>query len=209
MARQLSTRARAIEDGAGHRGWKVAFTTPQSRTSAGVDRSVVGWLSSTTELPDGATVNVEGWSRPTIEAELAIHVGPDGEIAAVGAAIEVVDLDLPLDQLEDVVAGSIFHRGYVLGEPDLARRGGQVDGVRIRAFVDGVEVAAQDDPTSVIGALPGVLAAVSAELGHHGLSLVPGDVILAGSAIPLQPMTAGQSLRVETDGLGALELAFA
>jgi 2-keto-4-pentenoate hydratase len=210
MARQLADRARVLEAGAAqHRGWKVAFTTPQSQAAAGVDRPVIGWLSSATELPDGATLDVAGWHRPTAEAELALHVGDDGGIAAVGAAIEIVDLDRPLDQVEEVIAGSIFHRAYVLGAADPERRGGRVDGVRIRALLDGSEVAAEADPCSVIGELPDVLAGVSAELDRHGLSLAPGDVILAGSAIPLQPVEAGQRLRVEAEGLGALELTLA
>jgi 2-keto-4-pentenoate hydratase len=209
MAHQLAARAAQLRAGATHRGWKVAFTTPQSRAAAGVDRSVVGYLTEATELPDGATVPIGGWTRPTIEAELAIHVGEDTTIAAVGAAIEVVDIDLPLDRIEDVVAGGIFHRHYVLGDPDPARSGGDVGGVRIRALLDDELAAAEDDPCSVIGELPEVVVKLAEELERHGERLRAGDVILAGSAIPLQPVVVGQRLRVEAEGLGKLTLSFA
>jgi 2-keto-4-pentenoate hydratase len=208
MRRQLATRDAALEAGAARRGWKVAFATPQSQVAAGVDRSVVGFLIDATELPDGAEVAVDGWTKPTVEAELAIHVGDDLGVAAVSAAIEVVDPDLPVDRTEDVLAGDVFHRHYVLTPPDAARRGGDVADVRIRAFVDGELVAAQDDPCSVVGLLPNIVATVAAELARHGEQLQPGDLILGGSTTGMHPVTAGQRLRVEADGLGALELSF-
>jgi 2-keto-4-pentenoate hydratase len=208
MRRQLAARDAALEAGAARRGWKVAFATPQSRVAAGVDRSVVGFLTDATELADGAEVAVDGWTKPTIEAELVIHVGDDLGVAAVSAAIEVVDPDLPADQTEEVLAGDVFHRHYVLTAADAGRRGGEVADVRIRAFVDGELVAAQDDPCSVVGLLPDIVATVAAELARHGEQLQPGDLILGGSTIAMHPVSAGQRLRVEADGLGTLELSF-
>jgi 2-keto-4-pentenoate hydratase len=205
MARQLAARAAALQAGAAHRGWKVAFATPASRAAAGVERSVVGFLTDATELPDGAEIAIGDWTRPTIEAELAIHVGDDLSAAAVAAAIEVVDVDVPVQETEDVLAGSIFHRHYVLGDP---RQGAEVADVRIRALVDGELVAAQDDPCSIVGNPSQIVATVGEELARHGEQLRPGDVILGGSTIPLHPVAPGQHLRVEADGLGTLELRF-
>jgi 2-keto-4-pentenoate hydratase len=205
MHRQLAARAAALATGAAHRGWKVAFATPPSRAAAGVDRSVVGFLTDATELPDGAEVAIAGWTRPTIEAELAVHVGDDLTATAVAVAIEVVDLDLPLDQTEDVLAGVVFHRHYVVGAP---RPGDDASDVHIRALVDDELVASQDDPTSVIGTPPAIVTTVAEELRRHGEELCPGDLILGGSTIPLHPVSAGQRLRVEAGGLGVLGLTF-
>jgi 2-keto-4-pentenoate hydratase len=202
MARQLAARAAALDAGATHRGWKVAFATPASREAAGVDRSLVAFLTDATERPSGAEIAIADWSRPTIEAELAVHVGDDLAVGVLAAAIEAVDLDRPLDRTEDVLAGAIFHRHYVLGAPR------PVADVRIRALVDGKLVASEDDPWSVIGTPPQIVATVADELARHGERLLPGDLILGGSTIPLQPVTPGQHLRVEADGLGALELTF-
>jgi 2-keto-4-pentenoate hydratase len=205
MQRQLAARDAALAGGAAHRGWKVAFATPPSRAAAGVDRSVVGFLTDATELPDGAEIAIADWARPTIEAELAIHVGDDLTAAAIAVAIEVVDLDLPLDQTEDVLAGTVFHRQYVVGA---WRPGDDASDVHVRARVDDELVASQDDPTSVIGTPPEIVATVAEELRRHGEQLRPGDLILGGSTIPLHPVGPGQRLRVEADGLGALELSF-
>jgi 2-keto-4-pentenoate hydratase len=205
MARQFAARATALDAGAAHRGWKVAFATPASRAAAGVDRSVVGFLTDASELPDGAEIPIADWTRPTIEAELAVHVGDDLTAAAVAVAIEVVDLDLPLDQTEDVLAGGVFHRHYVLGEP---RQGDDASDVHIRALVDDELVASEDDPASVIGTPPEIVATVADELRRHGEELRPGDLIMGGSTIPLQPVSPGERLRVEADGLGVLGLTF-
>jgi 2-oxopent-4-enoate/cis-2-oxohex-4-enoate hydratase len=201
MSRQL---ARA--SGTAIRGWKVAFSTPAAQQAAGVDQPLVAWLSAATELPSGATVDTTGWTKPTAEAELAIHVGPDATIAAVGAAIEVVDLDRPTSDVEEVLAAGAFHRYYVLGP---AREGADVSDVGITGALDDATYNAEPDPQAVIGALPDVLAFVAAEVARHGAVLHPGDVILAGSALPLQPVAAGQRLDVDAGPLGALALTFA
>jgi 2-keto-4-pentenoate hydratase len=220
MARQLARRDAAVQGGAILRGWKVAFPTPAAQEAAGIDQPLVGWLADTSVLVSGATVDVGGWAKPIVEAELAIHLGADvapggtleqarDAIAAVSAAIEVVDVDRPTSDVEDVAADGLFHRFYVLGTPDPARAGGDAGGVTVTGALDGATYAVQDDPTAVIGALPGVTRFVADELGRHGEALRAGEVILAGSALPLQPVAAGQVLLVDAGPLGALELRFA
>src|SRR5204863_27590 len=86
------------------------------------------------------------------EPEVAIHLGRDvparagGEaaraaIAALGAAIELVDIDRPLDDLEAILAANVFHRAVVLGPPRSERAGGALGGVTARAFHNGDQVA--------------------------------------------------------------------
>jgi 2-oxo-3-hexenedioate decarboxylase len=205
MQRQLAARTAALDAGAAHRGWKVAFATASSRAAAGVERSVVGFLTDVTELPDGAEIAIADWARPTIEAELAVRVGEDLSAVAVAVAIEVVDLNLPVDQTEDVLAGAIFHRHYVVGA---WRAGDDASDVHVRAFVDDELVASQGDPTSVIGAPRQIVTTVADELRRHGEQLRAGDLVLGGSTIPLQPIGRGQRLRVEAGALGALGLSF-
>jgi 2-keto-4-pentenoate hydratase len=219
MVRQLARRDAAVQDGATPRGWKVAFSTPAAQQGAGVDQPLVGWLADTSERPSGATIDVSGWAKPTVEAELAIHLGADvapggtledatAAIAGVSAAIEVVDLDRPTSEVEDVAAAGLFHRFYVLGTPDPARAGGDTTGIAITGALDGETYNTQPDSTAIIGALPTVTRFVADELGHHGERLRAGEVILAGSALPLQPITPGQTLTVDAGPLGTLTLTF-
>ncbi|MDW5594512.1 fumarylacetoacetate hydrolase family protein [Conexibacter stalactiti] len=219
MARQLAARAAALRDGARPLGWKVALTTAASQRAAGLDQRVVGHLTDRTLLADGAEVAIGGWSRAMIEGELAITLGADlppgadeaaaaAAIGALSAAIELVDVTLPLDAVEEVIAGDVFHRAVMLGPPQASRHGGDDTGISVRASLDGVEVAREDDPRAVIGAPVDVVRFVADELARHGERLSAGDVVIAGSAIPLTPVAPGQRLRVEVAPLGALELSF-
>ena len=219
MARQLASRRRMLETGADAIGWKVALGTPAAQRAAGVEQPVVGFLTSASRLPDGATVPIGGWTKPMVEAEIAVHVaadlGPGADrataahaIGGLGAAIEVVDVALPLDAVEEVVAGNIFHRHVVLGPSDPGRRGGAVDGIAVALSVDGAPVARADDPTAVVGDLVEIIRFVADELAASGVRLRAGDVVITGSVTPLHPVAAGQSLRVDAGPLGALELTF-
>lgn len=220
MARQLAARAAAIDAGARPLGWKVALGAAAAQQAAGIDQRVVGWLGDGTLLPDGARVSVGGWTQPKIEGEIAIHLVADvpagadaataaAAIGALGAAIEVVDVSLPLSELELLLAGGIFHRGVVLGPPVAARAGGDDGGIVVSAALDGVEVARAEEPRAAIGGAPAeIVRFVADELGRDGLRLAAGDVIIGGSAIPLTPVAPGQRLRLEVAPLGALELTF-
>jgi 2-keto-4-pentenoate hydratase len=219
MRAQLRIRADRIAGGAGHRGWKVGLTTPASRAAAGIEQSLLGFLTDATQLAPDSSVALAGWERPMIEAELAIEIAtelpadPDlataaAGIAAVGPAIEVVALDRPLSDVAELLAGDIFHRGFVLGSRSARYAGGGIDGVEIAAWLDDELAASERDPASVIGTLPEVVAFVARELSQAGLALHAGDVIMAGSVIPLTPVRPGQHLRVETSGLGELGLRF-
>ena len=113
---------------------------------------MVGYLTDRTELRSAATVAIGGWTRPMIEAELAVQlrgplsVGDDaGEAAAVIAgvslAIEVVDVSIPLHHTEDVLAGDIFHRHFVTGGFSARMAGGAIEGICVEAWLDDVRVA--------------------------------------------------------------------
>jgi 2-oxo-hept-3-ene-1,7-dioate hydratase len=205
MARQLAMRSESLGAGVRHRGWKVAFTTPQAQAAAGLDRPAHGWLSARTELADGATVDVSTWTKPTIEGELALHLGDDLAVEGLGLAIEVVDVALPYDRLEDIVAGSIFHRGYILGAPGPA----DLEDPVIAAAVNGELIAEQPDPWSVLGRPEQIVERLQRDLAGHGHSLAPGDVILGGSAIGLHAVQAGDIVRVTGSSLGELTVTFA
>ncbi len=213
MVRQLARRPAD----APIRGWKVAFPTPAAQRNAGVDQPLVAWLTSATERPGGATIDVTGWTKPTVEAELAIHLATDvapgstleqaaAAIGAISAAIEVVDLDRPASEIEDVAADGLFHRAYVLGTP---RTGTKTDDVTVTGDLDGTAYAANATPTETIGTPPQVARFVADELARHGERLAAGQIVLAGSALPLQPVGAGQRLTVDAGPLGALTLLFA
>ena len=133
---------------------------------------------------------------------MAIRVGADGGVAGLAPALELVDLDLPFDDLEAILAGNVFQRGVVFGD--------EVPGVDPWSMVasvtkDGAVVAEGrivEDPATTVSFVRSFLAA-------HGATLEPGQRIIAGSVVAPLPVAAGDELHVAFGPLGNLSIAFA
>jgi 2-keto-4-pentenoate hydratase len=178
-------------------GWKVGFGSPAALERLGLERPLVAPLPASGRLPDGATVDVAGWTAPVLEAEIAVWVG-----RGYGVAIELADVDVPPDGVAAILAGGIYHRHVLLGPPVATT----IDGVSARVLRDGEEVAATDDPTALTGALDFVLESV--EL-HAGRPLRDGEVVIAGSVVPPVPVAPGQHWLAELLPLGTLQVRIA
>jgi 2-keto-4-pentenoate hydratase len=219
--RMLAARMRAIEAGERPIGWKLAFGAAAAQQSLQIDAPLVAGLMAGGVLASGATVSVEGWTKPALEPELALHLAADvpagasreeaaGAVGAVGAAIEVLDFDraLAAPALEDIVADGIFHRHVLLGPADPARAGLRVDGLSARVLSEGELIAATDDPQAACGELVGLVQHVAALLAATGEGLRRGDVVISGSLTPLVWLDPPQEIAVELSGLGALRVGF-
>jgi 2-keto-4-pentenoate hydratase len=177
-------------------GWKVAFGSPKALAQLGLERPLVARLPASGRLADGATVSLAGWTRPLLEAEVAIWVG-----RGLGAAIELVDLEFPPDEVERILAAGIYHR-HVLLSPAGAQT---LHGVSARVKRDGREVAVAEDATALTGSLDDVLAAVRLAAGRE---LREDEIVIAGSVVPPQPVAPGEHWRVDLGPLGSLSVAF-
>jgi 2-keto-4-pentenoate hydratase len=182
-------------------GWKIGLNVPAVMELLGIDRPVAAPLTEATRLTDGAEVSIGGYSAALVEPEVAVEVGPDGSVGRVAAAIELVDIDRPLDDLDAILAGGIFHRGFVLGplfgdaNPEL---------VTATVTIGGEERATADlDP-----GLDSALETIAIRAQEYGDELRPGDIVIAGSLTPPQPVVPGDRVTVSVAPLGRLELAF-
>jgi 2-keto-4-pentenoate hydratase len=224
MREVLTQRATAIAAGDRALGWKLAFGAPQTREALGLPGPVIGYLTDATERRSGATVACANWAQPAFEAELAIYLGRDvaaGEdpeaaaeaISGIGPAIELADVDRSPDDLAEVIAADIYHRGVILrgggpGSPNL-RTGAAVADLRARVTRDREPLVAVDDPQSVVGRPGEIVAYVAAYLGAFGHALRRGEVIISGSVMPFVTVAPGQRLDYELDPIGKLAVALA
>jgi 2-keto-4-pentenoate hydratase len=217
---QLELRRRRLAQGERPLGWKVAFGAPQALELLGLGAPLVGFLTSRALAEPGSVYSIAGWTKPALEAEIAVHMGRDlgagasrGEtqaaIAALGPALELADIDRPLEELEAVLAENIFQRGVVLGTPDPTRAGGDVAGIRARVTSDGEEIGSTDDPTALTGELVGVVAHVATLLAAFGETLRAGEVVITGAVLPHVWPVPGEHVEVELEPLGRLDLTFA
>jgi 2-keto-4-pentenoate hydratase len=202
MRAMLAMRARQLEEGATALGWKVGFNAPAVQAMFGLDGPVVGYLTNRTLVPDGATVDLASWVNPALEVEVAVRVGPDGNLDVIAPALELVDLDLPFDDLEPILAQGLFHRGVVLGsEAPLALCAGlEVAVIDIDLGTELASAALAEDPAHT-------LEVTSRFLTQQGASLEPGQWVITGTIGPVVPLRPDLRLRVDFGRLGTLSLS--
>jgi 2-keto-4-pentenoate hydratase len=165
-----------------------------------IDRPLVGYLTAGRRLAPGATVSVAGWTRGVIEAEIAAYVGPDLAVDGWGLAVELADVDHPPSDVEEILAGNVYHRHVLFGGRVAVLP--EERGVSVR--LDGEEVAATSDPDELVGELGWVLATTASTLAAAGNELRPGDVVITGSMIPPMEIAPGQLWEVSAPGLGSI-----
>jgi 2-keto-4-pentenoate hydratase len=203
----------AIARGDGRIGWKIGINDAAVQRRLGLASAVVGHLTGATALVPGNAHRLTDATRPFVEAEMAIHVGralPPGAdpsaaaaaIAAVGPALELVDIDGPLDDVERIVSCNIFHRAALFGASDAARAGGRIGGVAVSIARNGVEVTRADVTVDLVD----TVRLVADFLAAFGERLEAGDRIIAGSVTPPVPITAGDAVTVDFGPLGGLAL---
>lgn len=196
---QLERWRAELEGGAERIGWKVGFNSQSAQQQAGISAPVVGYLTSATLLPYGAHLPLDGGTRLMVEPEVAIEVGEKLQAVALAAAIEVVDVDAPFSDIEQIVEGNIFHRGFLLGDfrpgyPPPRSAAVLVNGEdRERETVESFDSAA-------------IIALVAETLAVAGESLIPGDQIIAGALTPPVEVSPGDRVGIQLDNLGMVQL---
>jgi 2-keto-4-pentenoate hydratase len=197
----LTRRREILAQGAEPIGWKVGFNVPEIQEKLGIDRPLAGFLTSDGLLEDGS----EWDDLPVVvESEVAVELGPDGRsIAALLPALELADppdLDLGLEQ---ILAGNIFHRAVAFGPRVETRKPGAG-----RILVNGEEqhaLSAEHTSTN----LEAMVEVVAGRLAEADEELQPGDRIITGVLAPPHAAQPGDTVRLELESLGAVELRFA
>jgi 2-keto-4-pentenoate hydratase len=185
-------------------GWKIGLNAAPVQRHLGLSSPVIGHLTSTSLVAAGSTHELAGATRPGVEPEVAIRVGPGGSVASLGPAIELVDLDPAITELEPILAGNVFHRGVVLGPEATGDLGELVATVKRNGAVEQQTAFAEtgEDPEAVV-------AIVSERLELVGEELRDGQVIIGGSLTPIVSVKAGDLVEVELGALGSLSLRLA
>ena len=194
----LTRRREQLSQGAEPIGWKIGFNVPDIQRKLGIDAPLAGFLTTDSLVEDS-------WDDyPVIvESEVAVEVGSDGRsIAALLPALEIADPpDLGLE-LEQILAGNIFHRAVAFGPRVETREPGAG-----RILVNGElkhELTAQETAAN----LEAMVKAVAARLDAAGEQLQPGDRIITGVLAPPHEASPGDTVRLELDALGGVELRF-
>ena len=199
----LTRRREILAQGAEPVGWKVGFNVPATQQRLGIDGPVAGFLTTDTLLEDGATWSIEDDREVIVESEVGLEVGPDGRsIAALFPALELADQpDLDLE-IEQIITGNVFHRAVAFGPRVETREPGAA-----RILVNGEEqhtVPAEE----TVERLEAMVDAVAGRLADAGEELRRGDRIITGIIAPPHGAKPGDTVRLDLEALGGVELRF-
>jgi 2-keto-4-pentenoate hydratase len=199
----LTRRRELLAQGAEPVGWKIGFNVRATQERLGIDAPLAGFLTRDGLLDDGGTWSIEDDGPVIVESEVALEVGSDGRsIAALLPALELADEpDLDLE-IEQILAGNIFHRAVAFGPRVETQQPGAA-----RILVNGEEQ--HTVPAERTGKrLEAMVEAVATRLADAGEELRAGDRIITGIIAPPHEASPGDTVRLELEAVGGVELRF-
>jgi 2-keto-4-pentenoate hydratase len=215
MERQLELRREILDGGARPIGWKLGLGTQAAMEQHGTSAPLVGFLTDGGLREPGSELAIGGWTKPTAEPEIAVHIAADvpadgdrdavkQSIGGLGVAFEIVDIDG--GEVEQILAGDIFHRFVVLGAPTPY---GDVHLDTLHGEIRHAEgKQAIDDPLALVPDPVDAVAHLAQHLAAFGETVRAGEVLITGSIIPALAVAPGDQLRYRLDPLGELALSF-
>ncbi len=214
LAEHLRRLGVRIAGGEQRLGWKVAFNVRPVQETLGLQGSLIAGLTRAT-LATSDRHSLAGAARPLLEAEVAVRLGRDfspgmseaeraGCVEAWAPAIEVVDLDRPLNELEAILSEGVFHRALHLGAAVPVPKGADLRGVFAKVDYAGERV--ELDARAATGHIPDVLDQLARLLEPFGERLRAGDWLILGSMNPPTPARPDAEFALELTHIGRVEL---
>jgi 2-keto-4-pentenoate hydratase len=203
-------------------GHKIGCTTPVMQAFLDIHSPCAGDIFTATVLQSGARISRAAYRRLGVECEIAVEIlrdiGPSDApftretiAAMVGAAmagIEIVDdryLDYRSLGVPTLIADNFFNAGCVLGEPVRDWRKLDLERLEGRTLINGREVG-HGHGAMVLGHPLEALVWLANSRAAHGLGLQQGKFVFLGSLVETKWLDAGDAVRIEIEGLGALDL---
>lgn len=213
---------RVEDDGEKIVGKKIGVTSKPVQDMLGVFQPDFGFLTDAMEFSDGAEIKIAGnMIQPRAEAEIAFRlkkdlVGPGVTEADVLDAteciipcFEIVDSRIQdwNIKIQDTVADNASCGVYVLGDNAVDPRDFDLPNLKMTVkkngefLSEGLGSAVQGDPLTAVAWLANTL-------GEFDIPFKAGEVILSGSLVPLEDVTAGDKMELELEGIGSASVSF-
>ncbi|MET0070912.1 MAG: 2-oxopent-4-enoate hydratase [Candidatus Thiodiazotropha sp.] len=213
---------RRVENGESIIGKKIGVTSKAVQDMLNVHQPDFGYLTDRMVYGNGEEMPIsEQLIQPRAEGEIAFMLkrdlaGPGVSNAdvlrateAVIPCFEIVDSRIRDWQIriQDTVADNASCGLFVLGDRAVDPR--KVDLVTAGMVVEkNGELLATGAGAAALGSPVNCVAWLANTLGSFGISLKAGEVILSGSLVPLEPVAAGDFMRVEIGGIGSASVRF-
>lgn len=213
---------RRVQAGENIIGKKIGVTSKAVQNMLNVYQPDFGYLTDQMVYASGADMPIsEQLIEPRAEGEIAFIlkrdlIGPGITNAEVLRATECVmpcfeivdsrirNWDI---KIQDTVADNASCGLFVLG--DSAVDPGKVDLVTAGMVVEkNGSIISTGAGAAALGSPVNCVAWLANTLGEFGISLKAGEVILSGSLVPLEPVVAGDYMRVDIGGIGSASVRF-
>jgi 2-oxopent-4-enoate/cis-2-oxohex-4-enoate hydratase len=217
----LQMLARRTADGERVVGKKIGVTSKPVQRMLDVHQPDFGYLTDAMQFASGGEMPISTkLIQPRAEGEIAFRLardlrGPGVTNADVLAAtesvmpcFEVVDsrIESWKIRIQDTVADNASSGLFVLGAPVSPR---SVDFVTCGMVVwKNDEIISTGAGAAALGSPLTCVAWLANTLGEFGESLRAGEVVLSGSLVPLEPVVAGDRMRLSIGGLGDASVVF-
>ncbi|MEM8499645.1 MAG: fumarylacetoacetate hydrolase family protein [Pseudomonadota bacterium] len=203
-------------------GKKIGVTSAAVQEMLGVFQPDFGFLTNAMQYDNGADIPVAGnLIQPRAEAEIAFvlkhDLGSDNidEHAVLEATecivpcFEIVDSRIQdwNIKIQDTVADNASCGVFVLGDNRVDPKDFDLPNLKItvskngKPLSEGLGAAVQGNPLTAVAWLANTL-------GQYDIPFVAGDIILSGSLVPLEPVSAGDYLSLELSGIGPASVNF-
>ncbi len=201
-------------------GWKVGLTAHAIQQQFGFDEPVFGCLLDEGKIASGHAFEHARLIRPGFENELCMElardVAPGASPADVAAAIRAIHPALEIietrgdfvGQIALALADNAQQYAFVLGPPVPATKAGDLAKVVAHVRVNGVEVG-EGRGDAVLGHPFNSISWLATKLQSFGETLRAGDLIMTGSFTRQFPLSAGDRVETEFEGLGKVTASFA
>jgi 2-keto-4-pentenoate hydratase len=216
---QREFTALLVADGDSVIGYKAGLTSAAMQNMFGVTTPDYGPVLASTVRGDGATVSLDAFIAPKVEAEIVFRLGSPlagpgvtvsqarAAIGEVMAGLEIVDSRIEnwriklADTIADLASSgaAVFGRAVAPSADLDYRLVGMAFSRNGELVATGAGAAALGDPVAVVAWLANVL-------GEHGISLEAGQVIMTGALHAAVPLSPGDTFTAEFDHLGSITL---
>ena len=197
-------------------GHKVGLTNPAVQAQLGMDEPIWGVLYADKCRTDGDDIGGTGLIEPKVEVEVAVVLGADldkgshtvadviSATAYVLPALEIVDSRLAWDITNfDMIADNAGSGLYVLGTRPVPLAAVDLRRVEMQLTINGKAAATGNGAACLGNPLNSVLWLADA-LCQRGTPLRAGECIMTGSLCGMLPLSAGDELQAEIDGVGTV-----
>lgn len=192
-------------------GWKVGLTAKAIQQQFGFHEPVFGCVLETT--PSGHVFPAGSLIQPGFECELCMRLARDlpagADLAAARAAVgqvypalEIIETRGPASQIPLMLADNAQQKTCVLGAP--VALPDVLESIVCTVRINGTTVATGTGD-AVLGNPLNSLVWLAGKLPQYGRALKAGDIVMTGSFTRQFPIAAGDRIRVEFSGVGAVD----